>query len=261
MTNEQNVTDDAVEQLGEALYALSASLRKTGFLDDADHHRRYEAVVAAFKPLATCESQIEAGEVEPLNMVLHCPVCRLQHIDEPAPEEFDDEGRAVHWTNPPHRSHLCHGCGHIWRPADVATNGVAAVKTRGSADSQPTPSCPDVSQQARELLRTEIINSPETADFMAAVPLEAAHQRERWGTDHDSGKGPQDWFWLIGYLGGKALRAAIDGATEKAKHHTISTAAALANWHAALDGASSKMRPGIEEAAPIAPTANSQGDR
>src|SRR5574340_600312 len=24
------------------------------------------------------------------------------------------------WDNPPHRSHLCHGCGHIWRPADVA---------------------------------------------------------------------------------------------------------------------------------------------
>ena len=40
---------------------------------------------------------------------------------------------------PAHRSHLCRpedgGCGHIWRPADVPTNGVAAVKTKGKADS------------------------------------------------------------------------------------------------------------------------------
>lgn len=40
---------------------------------------------------------------------------------------------------PIHRSHLCRpedgGCGHIWRPADVPTNGVKAVKTVGKADS------------------------------------------------------------------------------------------------------------------------------
>src|SRR5690606_32607345 len=38
------------------------------------------------------------------------------------------------WTNPPHRSHLCAGCGFTWRPADVPTNGVAAIKTRGRDD-------------------------------------------------------------------------------------------------------------------------------
>jgi hypothetical protein len=32
---------------------------------------------------------------------------------------------------------------------------------------------------------------------------------------------------------------------DKALHHTISTAAALANWHAALSGTSNTMRPGI----------------
>lgn len=58
---------------------------------------------------------------DPIDMVLHCPKCHLQHIDET--------------TSACHRSHLCHGCGHIWRPADVPTNGVAAVKTRGSFDS------------------------------------------------------------------------------------------------------------------------------
>lgn len=89
----------------------------------------------------------------------------------------------------------------------------------------------------REALRSEIINTPETADFMAGVPLEAAHQRERWGASHDEGKTAWDWFWLIGYLSQKAAAAAVGGDNEKAMHHTISTAAALANWHCALSGA------------------------
>lgn len=67
---------------------------------------------------------------ERTDLVLHCPVCHLQHVDEP------DE-RTPDWTNPPHRSHLCHGCGCIWRPADVPTNGVRAIATRGQADSWP----------------------------------------------------------------------------------------------------------------------------
>lgn len=99
--------------------------------------------------------------------------------------------------------------------------------------------------ELRDEIRKEIINTPETADFMAGVPLEAAHQRERWGVSHDGGKTPFDWFWLIGYLAQKAADAATRGDSEKAKHHTISTGAALANWHAALTGADNRMRPGI----------------
>lgn len=80
--------------------------------------------------LRDCRS-LAAREPAPIDMVLHCPVCGLQHVD--AEDEPPTPGRE-HWTNPPHRSHLCHGCGHIWRPADVPTNGVAAVKTKGKAD-------------------------------------------------------------------------------------------------------------------------------
>lgn len=87
---------------------------------------------------------------------------------------------------------------------------------------------------------------PETEDFFKGVPLEAAHQRARWSNEHDSGKAPADWFWLVGYLAGKCLAAHVAGDSEKALHHTISTAAALANWHMAIKGAGS-MRPGIEE--------------
>lgn len=83
--------------------------------------------------------------------------------------------------------------------------------------------------QERDRLRN-LINSPETDDWMKGVPIEAAHQAERW-SEPDTQKNALDWFWLIGYLAQKAAFEQIAGNTEKAKHHTISTAAALMNWH------------------------------
>ena len=90
-----------------------------------------------------------------------------------------------------------------------------------------------------------LLNTPEIMDFVKAVPLEAAHQRERWDSAHDAGKTPADWFWLVGYLAGKALHSQTSGNIEKALHHVVTTAAALCNWHAAILG-KTDMRPGIE---------------
>lgn len=91
------------------------------------------------------------------------------------------------------------------------------------------------------------INTPHTADWFEAVRLEAAHQVERFGVQHDDGKNPQDWFWLLGYLSGKAVAAALLGDDEKAKHHTISSGAMLLNWFRQLAGDSNAMRPGIAD--------------
>lgn len=60
-----------------------------------------------------------------IDMLLWCPSCHTQHVDE----------RTQDWDNPPHRSHLCHVCGTIWRPADIATNGVKTIVTVGKADT------------------------------------------------------------------------------------------------------------------------------
>lgn len=89
-----------------------------------------------------------------------------------------------------------------------------------------------------------LINTPELIDFVAAVKIEAVHQRERWGSEHDEGKTAADWFWLIGYLAGKAIQADKIGDTDKLRHHIITTAAACANWHAQVQG-TCDMRPGI----------------
>ncbi len=71
-----------------------------------------------------------------------------------------------------------------------------------------------------------LINSPQTENFLEAVRTEATHQVERWPSDHDAGKTDQDWFWLLGYLAGKAIRG-----DAKKLHHIITTAAACLNWH------------------------------
>lgn len=105
----------------------------------------------------------------------------------------------------------------------------------------------EVEQLRAEVARLNaLINTPHTHDFLEAVRLEMPHQRERWGSEHDAGKTPNDWFWLVGYLAGKALHALVSGNTERAKHHLVTTAAALGNWFLAVTGENTVMRPGIK---------------
>lgn len=132
---------------------------------------------------------------------------------------------------------------YVSEPEIGDTDCYTADQVRDTAIKYADARCAKL-QEERDALR-KLIDSPELHDFARGAVLEAAHQVERWGTDHDSGKTPADWFWLVGYLAGKALHAQTSGNTEKALHHTISTAAALANWHRAINGAND-MRPGID---------------
>ena len=83
-------------------------------------------------------------------------------------------------------------------------------------------------------LLKELLSVTEIDEFYEGVMLEAAHQRQRWGDAHDRNKSAENWFWLIGYLAGKACRSAIEGDQAKARHHTISSAAALFQWWKAI---------------------------
>lgn len=112
--------------------------------------------------------------LEPIDMILHCPKCGMLHVDRPDEpgvcecgdeqdrHKYDFDGRFKYcesrhgsnnsececsgyklstWNNPPHKSHFCRpadgGCGNTWRPADVPTNGVAEIKTKGENDTWP----------------------------------------------------------------------------------------------------------------------------
>jgi len=121
----------ALKDLKDRLHKLHEMGHGT---DYDDYHRR--------QPLAWAAARTALSQpAVPVDMVLYCPACGLQHIDAPdlCPECPGGACMCVKqgekWTNPPHRSHLCSRCGHIWRPADVPTNGVAAIKTKSKADS------------------------------------------------------------------------------------------------------------------------------
>lgn len=76
---------------------------------------------------------------KPIDMVLFCPFCGVQHLDAPDDMKISGEVDAAHapaWKNPSHRSHLCGNCGKVWRPADVPTHGVRFVQTCGAQDSE-----------------------------------------------------------------------------------------------------------------------------
>jgi predicted RNA-binding Zn-ribbon protein involved in translation (DUF1610 family) len=88
-----------------------------------------------------------AGHHVPVPMILFCPACGNQHVDREEDHKPDCLSSRIgpvpdathctcdRWANPPHRSHLCAGCGHIWRPSDVRTVGVAEISTKGSQDT------------------------------------------------------------------------------------------------------------------------------
>lgn len=107
--------------------------------------------------LSALRSVAQGSEAPPIDAILFCPVCGCQHVDAPDGD----------WTNPPHRSHLCAGCGAIWRPADVATNGVQAIKSEGSAD---TVSFVDGGARFRRDVEA-VVRAPEVVALATAFKL------------------------------------------------------------------------------------------
>lgn len=130
------VTDEMIERAARAMcrkFDLPSSLDEMATCDKwrrfADEARCCLEVVASML----------ASAKQPIPMILHCPSCHTQHID--APETTMQRYHAADigepltiWNNPPHRSHLCHKCGTIWRPADVPTVGVEKIQTEGKHD-------------------------------------------------------------------------------------------------------------------------------
>lgn len=91
----------------------------------------------------------------------------------------------------------------------------------------------------------KLLNTPLFDDFIAAIKVEAAHQVERWGSNHDAGKRPEDWITLLTYVIGKATMAHFSAKPLKLKHHIITTAAVCFNWFRAVAGEDTRMRPGV----------------
>lgn len=108
----------------------------------------------------------------PIKMMLFCPRCRMQHIDAPHGE----------WTNPPHATHLCEGCGLLWRPSNENTTGVALIhfeakhKVAIFACIPPPSPKPDVVMTLPEALRyhATLMLAPEVAPRVRATLTDAS---------------------------------------------------------------------------------------
>lgn len=97
--------------------------------EDTELHRAMWGMQAEHRTALVREEEkgyakgLKDARLEPIEMILHCPTCQRRHVDE---EE---------WRKIPHRSHLCDGCGCVWRPADVPTIGVKSITTHGRDDT------------------------------------------------------------------------------------------------------------------------------
>lgn len=100
----------------------------------------------------------------PIEMILHCPICHMQHIDEV------DEQRNPGWQNPPHISHKCLGCGCVWTPCDRLTEGVAILTEHGRSDTWPA---------IGRIVPPEPLPPPAPAKPPRAAPNPPANCRDR----------------------------------------------------------------------------------
>jgi hypothetical protein len=156
------------------------------------------------QPPVTAKASDE-GEIAPIDMLLYCPRCATQHVDEAKPDvcetcghkkekhsktgcdwsrergggmsgklrsiEFCHCERFTAWLNPPHKSHRCTACNHVWRPADVATNGVKDLESQGARDGSPQPMKAENVQALVDALRSVVKIADEAA--------------QEWDSDND----------------------------------------------------------------------------
>ncbi|WP_186042804.1 hypothetical protein [Burkholderia gladioli] len=84
-----------------------------------------------------------------------------------------------------------------------------------------------------------ISHTPHNDEFYQGVSIEEEYQRQLHGVDDTDARFDWDQYsWVARYLLNKALMACIsgEGNGEKAKHHLVTTAALLKNWHNVLTG-------------------------
>lgn len=101
-------------ELGEDPGELPAGLELTRAVPLARRARRraFLEQLSAARVLRTMLGLVEP----PLALVIHCPRCGAQHVDE---GEFAER---------PHRAHLCAGCGETWQPCALPTVGVRSIE-------------------------------------------------------------------------------------------------------------------------------------
>ena len=130
MVNTVTPPREVVQQALRGAYSLGQTYWRQADSESFSQHAKADKTAAAFEQLIIDTCAALDAPAKPVDMVLYCPKCGLQHIDAP-------DSRSPDWTNPPHKSHLCHGCQHVWKPSDTPTNGVKQTVSGKDSDTAP----------------------------------------------------------------------------------------------------------------------------
>ncbi len=171
------------------------------------------------------------------SLVARCPDCDDVLIGETPRETKENKEEDINTFIHDERHIVKSNIGQLRGAIESMTDGPhgkSKTMARRSAKSLLRSSLSVLSRLEDYANERKQIDTPIIDDFLEGVKREAAHQRGRWGSDHDKRKDHGNWLFLIGHLGSKALHSAIAGDKDKAMHHTITTAAALYNWHDAI---------------------------
>lgn len=176
-------------------------------------------------------------------------------LNPPHPVQAQTEGQGARDIDPRELATILNLRGEIaeWRKATMLENQDTATPDHLRQHLQDIGDEADRMQARLKRIEGVIASAAAGTDFLRDLQLEAAHQVDRWGVEHDAGKRPEDWITLMVYLLGKAARAHFEGNRPKLLHHIVTGAAVLFNWWRRETGAEITMRPGIASPTEVPP--------
>jgi hypothetical protein len=124
----------------------------------------------------------ESLNIMPTPMLLACPKCQMPHIDKSDPTKCKNCGgkhlnvseastccdEPEPWTNPPHKTHRCEHCNHLWRPFDFPTYGVTIAELTSFFNG-----LSDSGWDQALSMANEMVNTPEAKTAATVAMLEA----------------------------------------------------------------------------------------
>lgn len=123
------------KELIEKIRAGEIWFWSTGNVEDGDDaHTLVCPILIQPEDLKAYQDAFNVISEKPVPMILHCPRCWFQHIDNEV-SEADYKERIMYlkgdipdrWLNPPHKTHLCAQCKFEWKPALIPTTGVESL--------------------------------------------------------------------------------------------------------------------------------------
>ncbi len=114
------------------------------------------------------------------------------------------------------------------------------VFIKGFSESYASQAVARREKEIRQEVIDELINTPQSANFIDSVKTEMAHHLERWGDE--SYREPHSFQMVVSYINGKLLKAIWDKDKKKYEHHLTTIAAVCGTAHKYLKSKSESKK-------------------